>query len=316
MPNRSEMKLPELPVIYEYVKANYPAYPPIKKVPGELQIFDVTFLHFHNLIEIALCVEGEGICYVDGEAYPFRTGDVQIVFPFQRHLSKSTGDHPSRWHWLNVDGAELMTRVGFADVAAVDRKISQEMGLCGIIDREKYPGICKLATDMVREVFAPDENRIYRMEYLGACFYMLLMELCQASRELPKIAARQDSTLKEIAPALLEIRNAVNAGHLPEVGKLSELCGMSPASLRRKFKTAVGVAARDYIAACCIHRACRLLSCTDWKIIEISDQCGFQDISGFNRCFLKYVGMTPREYRRGLICSCEPDICTVKTHKN
>ena len=151
---------------------------------------------------------------------------------------------------------------------------------------------------MVREVFLPQPNRLHRMEYYSACFYMLLTELCEVSGEIPQIASRQDNALKDIAPALLEIRNAVNAGQLPEVAELPGLCGMSSASLRRKFKAAVGVTAKEYITACSIHRACRLLTGTGWKMIEISAACGFQDISGFNRCFLKYAGMTPSEYRR------------------
>ena len=298
MPNRSESGLPSLPVIYEFTLAHEPLFPAVKKKPDNLSLYDVTYLHFHNLMEIALCVEGQGVCYVDGEEYPFHAGDIQIVFPFQQHLSKSTGEKPSQWYWLNVDGTALMTKAGFTDVAAVDRMVSQEMGLCGIIDREKYPRICELAQQMVREVYMPDPVRLHRKEYYSACFYMLLMELCQASGQVPKIAPKQDGSLKEIAPALLEIRNAVNEGRLPEVSELPGLCGMSPASLRRKFKAAVGVTAREYIAACCVHRACRLLSGTDWKIIEISAACGFQDISGFNRCFLKYIGMTPSDYRR------------------
>lgn len=298
MPNRSDKVLPSLPVVYEYVQAHEPVYPTRKFSPGPLQVYDVTYLHFHNLIEIALCVEGEGICYVDGKAYPFRAGDVQIVFPFQRHLSKSVGSQPSQWYWLNVDAGALLTEAGFTDVTTVDEIISQEMGVCGIIDREKYPQICELAVKMIYEVYKPQPDRLHRIAYYSACFYMLLMELCQVSGTIPKIVPKRDETLKEIAPALLAIRNAVNTGLLPEVSVLPGLCGMSTASFRRKFKAAVKVSAKDYITACCIHRACRLLLSTNSKVIEIAVLCGFLNVSGFNRSFLKYTGMTPSEFRR------------------
>ena len=298
MPNRSEYEYPSLPVIYEYVTAQYPEYTADKSQPVQLQVYDVTFLHFHNLIEIGLCVSGEGICYVDGEEYPFRAGDVQIVFPFQSHLSKNTGEKPSRWYWLNVDGTELLTKAGFTDVALIDRAINQEMGLSGILNREEYPRICQLAETMVYEVFDPRPERVHRLEYYASSFLMLLMELCEASGQIRKIPPKSSQRLKEIAPALLRIKTDVNEGVLPEVAGLPELCGMSVANFRRKFKTAVGISPKEYITACCIHRACRLLLGTDEKIIEISSQCGFHNVSGLNRCFLKYTGVTPSEYRK------------------
>lgn len=296
MQNRSEIL--SLPVIYQYVSAHYPQYPAAYSHPVQLQIYDVTFLHFHNLIEIGLCVGGEGICYVDGEEHAFREGDVQIIFPFQSHLHMNTGDTPSRWYWLNVDGTELLTKAGFTDVVLIDRVINQEMGVFGILDRDSYPGICQLAVTLVREVYDPQPERIHRLEYYASLFFMLLMELCEVSGQFRKIAPKGSQRLKEIAPALLRIKSDVDHGVQPEVAALPELCGMSMASFRRKFKTAVGVSPKEYITACCVHRVCKLLLGTDEKVIEISSKCGFRSVSSLNRCFYKYTGMSPSEFRK------------------
>lgn len=298
MPNRSIKGLPELPVVYQYVGADYPGAHAQPIQPWTLNVYDVTFLHFHNLIEIGYCSSGEGICYVEDKAYPFRAGDIQIVFPFQQHFSKSTGDMPSTWRWLNVDGTALLTRMGMTDMTVLDCVSNQERGVSGIIDREKYPMICTLAKKMVREVFEPKADRINASEYYGACFCMLITELYEISGKSQAVFNRNDKLLKEIAPALLSIRNAVDAGLVPEVATLHEMCAVSMATFRRKFKAAVGMSAKDYVTACRMQRAGRLLLSTYDKVIEVASQCGFAEVSGFNRCFQKYMGLSPSDYRK------------------
>ena len=104
--------------------------------------------------------------------------------------------------------------------------------------------------------------------------------------------------MEEIAPALMRIRQAVEEGQKLAVAELHETCAMSLSGFRRKFKTAVGVSAKEYLSLCRIFRACTLLKKTDKNIITIAQECGFEDISSFNRSFLKHMRMTPRDYRK------------------
>ena len=81
----------DLPAVYVDADAydySDPARIDRRAVP--LEIYEVDYLHYHSTMEIGLCDSGEGFCYVEDNIYPFRAGDVQIVFPFQRHLSRST----------------------------------------------------------------------------------------------------------------------------------------------------------------------------------------------------------------------------------
>lgn len=44
-------------------------------------------------------------------------------------------------------------------------------------------------------------------------------------------------------------------------------------------------------------KAQRLLLLTDTSIAQIAQDVGYQDVSGFNRQFLRAFGLPPREYR-------------------
>jgi len=50
-----------------------------------------------------------------------------------------------------------------------------------------------------------------------------------------------------------------------------------------------------------VSHACKLLVETDATIIVITQQCGFTNLSNFNRRFKAFSGTTPREYRARML---------------
>lgn len=82
--------------------------------------------------------------------------------------------------------------------------------------------------------------------------------------------------------------------HLDE---LAELVGMTPVALSRFFKLRTGKTVTDYIITIRLGHATRLLVDTTDSITEICYQCGFNNLSNFNRIFRKKKGCTPKEFR-------------------
>ena len=127
--------------------------------PHPLEVYDITYLHFHDNLELGVCVSGQGACQVEGVLYPFAAGDVQIIFPFQSHLSRSEGARQSRWFWLNIDPMRLLAAWGAPGLARLERLLHTGMGLCGIIDGARYPLIREL---VARVVLSGGEQRTLR----------------------------------------------------------------------------------------------------------------------------------------------------------
>ena len=88
---------------------------------------------------------------------------------------------------------------------------------------------------------------------------------------------------------------------------LAEAAHMSRSYYSTIFKKLNGVSVWDYITNQRIDKAEQMLETTDIPVIEISENCGFNNISNFNRAFRKITGGTPRDYRKSFILREEKD---------
>lgn len=69
-------------------------------------------------------------------------------------------------------------------------------------------------------------------------------------------------------------------------------------TLKRRFKSATGLALIDYLQNLRIEEAKRLLESTDRAVDEISYEIGYEDPSFFRRLFKRRTGVAPVQYRR------------------
>lgn len=79
---------------------------------------------------------------------------------------------------------------------------------------------------------------------------------------------------------------------------LLALTGMSRATFARQFQRHAGKPFSEMLNELRIQAVCRSLRETDTPVAVIALEEGFNQLSFFNRIFRRYVGCTPREYRR------------------
>jgi AraC-like DNA-binding protein len=79
--------------------------------------------------------------------------------------------------------------------------------------------------------------------------------------------------------------------------QLAEMVGMTPVSFSRFFKLHTGKSPIDHIIDVRLGYASRLLVDSSKTIAEICFECGFNNISNFNRIFKKNKYCTPKEFR-------------------
>ena len=82
------------------------------------------------------------------------------------------------------------------------------------------------------------------------------------------------------------------------IEQLAELVHLSKSYFMGCFKKAVGVGAIEHLTQLRINAACEALSNTDTLISDIAFNCGYSNLSNFNRQFKKIVGCSPNEYKK------------------
>jgi AraC-like DNA-binding protein len=131
-------------------------------------------------------------------------------------------------------------------------------------------------------------------------FMTILYELskCNNARTLAttsfaKILVEDDSR------RILKVKNYINENYMDELrlAVLADMAGMSSSAFSRFFKLHTGKNLSDYIIDIRLGYATRMLVDTMYSISEVSFDCGFNNLSNFNRIFKRKKGCSPREFR-------------------
>ncbi len=100
-------------------------------------------------------------------------------------------------------------------------------------------------------------------------------------------------------PVVISAKQYINA-HLEDRITLDEVAAhvcVSPYYFCKIFKQATGMTLTEYVNRRRIERAKRKLLIPHARVTEVAYDVGYQSLSQFNRSFLKYVGMSPTQYR-------------------
>lgn len=84
------------------------------------------------------------------------------------------------------------------------------------------------------------------------------------------------------------------------ISELSKLCNFSEIHFMNFFKKTVGTTCIKYINNYRLAMAAVALETTNDSIMNIALECGFHNISYFNRQFKQQFNMTPKDYRRNI----------------
>lgn len=95
----------------------------------------------------------------------------------------------------------------------------------------------------------------------------------------------------------IRARIAADVADIPTLAELASKATMSRYQLSRMFRKHVGTCLRDYVRDRRLERACDLLAASTQSITATAIECGFYDLSHFDRIFRRRFGMTPREFR-------------------
>lgn len=276
-------------VLFSAYKAYYP-----DAVSGAQEYFE----HKHTELEISAILKGHGTYTCSEIDYTFSPGDIFIHCGNDTHYFShiAPGEPPAlialrfepRFIW-SPGGQWFDSR--YLKIFMTSDKISR----C-ISHKEAASGIIRA---LLEEIF--QECHDHGPSYDLLVKAKLLTILANMARYFhDQLITDQESTVN--ITHLTQMENSMNyiLSHLNEPLTLDLLvkeAAMSRSQYSTLFKTLNGVSVWDYITGQRINLAMYQLEHSEEPITQICENCGYNNISNFNRMFKKITGKTPREYR-------------------
>lgn len=228
--------------------------------------------HMHNELEIIYVKKGKSMVYADNSCHTVESGDIFIAFPNQVH------------YYETIEQGSYLIIIASAELIYGQKKLLfNNNPENNIIAAQE--GTVKLLSDMEA---CYSENRItecvgYLNIIIGRAIskFKLLPSHLTGNSTLRSILTYCDENFsEEISLDIVAAQLHINKYYISHL-------------LHNKL--ALGFS--DYIKMLRVREARTMLSESNKKIADISEEVGFGTIRSFNRAFREVMNMTPMEYR-------------------
>jgi len=251
--------------------------------------------HFHDAYELIMIPKSHGKLYAGTKILNFTDGEIFLFGPGLAHCFlndrsfKETGETA---HAIGIFFKEDFLGKTFFDHAELT-------GIRALLQASSLG----LKLNMLDEQLANDFHRITRCKGMDALLLLLQMlhrlsnlrdNLLSIDSAIPKVrreqgdAARLERVIRYIIDHFKEE---------PDNKEAAAIACMNEAAFCRYFKRRTEKTFSQFVNYVRVTHATNLLTKKNWSITSICFECGYRNVSYFNRQFKTIMGVTPMEYR-------------------
>lgn len=238
--------------------------------------------HLHHHIEMVYMIEGSAKAFVDTKECIINSGDVFIVFPNQIHQYQKIDNE---YFYLIIIPPDLCPEF----VNIFKNKVPVSPVVKNVCKNPRIPQLFKSI------VAVRSGNEAFHDTLIKGYFLVLFSELFEII-EFEETKSSDLNTIKEILRYCAE--NYRKSIHLDNI---SRDLYINKFYISHLFSQKLHMGFNEYIGMLRISDACRLIANMEMSITDIAYNVGFNSIRSFNRQFIKYVGVTPSQYKKNLL---------------
>lgn len=271
---------------FSYYKCKIPDY--FKSVP----------LHWHSEFEINFVRSGcaEFIC--GDEKFVTNHGDIVIIKPNLLHAIYPHDDFSQSYDTIVFSPNMLGVSENDRSVTQCVKPLLKQNCKISPLITKSHVYYDEIKTT-IENIFSCAKGNSPSLDLLMKSELLRLFWLLESSGEIS--FSKDAGTMRsEIIRPAIEFMNE-NFAESITISTLCELTHLSKSYFFQLFKEVAGVGAIEYLTQIRIERVCKRLCQTNDSTSQIAFECGFRNLSNFNRCFKKIVGVTPCEYRKNNI---------------
>jgi len=256
--------------------------------------------HFHSEFEIVYVLKSSGKRFVADSIESFNEGDITLMGSNLPHF------------WKNDDSIELN---GSKRVNAIVVQFHKDFFREEINSYPEFHRISELLKKASRGIHFPPHvteklglmlKRLLKMNGLERMLYFIKLLDIMARTENYRILASKAYQLEEhteLNNRLDKIMHFINTNYQRKIiqEEIAARIGMTTVAFCRYFKEKTGKGFIFFVNEMRIGYACKLLIENHLNITQICFECGFNNLSNFNRTFKRLTSFTPGEYRQQFV---------------
>lgn len=254
------------------------------KILPEISIYP-RIMHSHkNHVEISIIYSGSSEYLIGDRKQVIRPGDVIIYNSGTVHDELSGSDAQIGSYFFAIGNIELEN---LRPNALISDHVNPVFHI-----HEDFECITQLFEDMLKHFAHPSEWSKYILHHETQALLEIIW----------RVICFETNPQEEHSTYYLgqKIKEYIDT-HYHEPITMKDICtelNLSESYVSHTFKDMLGYSPMQYALRCKIGEAQTLLITTDYSITQIAQMVGFDAQSHFNQRFSKYVGISPRQFRK------------------
>ena len=239
--------------------------------------------HTHEYTEIMLITDGQGTQIIDGTSYQVKAGDVVLLNQYCIHAEQSNKTDPVSLVTCKLDKLKIS---GMRAGQIVSDSLSPI-----ISSGSMFEELTDCFNEMYYEKSFSDE---YSNILIDANLQRMFCMIFRLMKEAPIIHKSE-----RIDNLIYSVKQYIDEHYTEDISLefLSSHFFVSVSFLVHAFKREIGKSPINYLIDRRIGEAQRYLSFTNISVAEISERIGYENVSYFNKVFLKRTGFQPSVFR-------------------
>jgi len=228
------------------------------------------------------CIEGEGWLNFNKKRYLIKPNIYFIIPKNTRHAYGADNNNPWSIYWMHFDGT------------CVHELFQRHIINGSIIDTVPYDNKVIKLFDQIFEIFNGGYVE-FEMEFANILSHSFISSFIYHD-------INKNTNTTNIEDLVNSIKAFFN-NNLDKSFKTEDLAkefNYSPTYLFSVFKKSTGYSLHHFFNLKKTQKACEYMNYTNKSIKEIGFLLGFQDQFYFSRVFKKYMGISPKEYRKNI----------------
>jgi len=241
--------------------------------------------HTHDYFEMFFLLKNSATHYLNGSKQILPEGSLVLIRPGNSHYLKNADETDCRF--VNVS-----IRTDVMD------KILEFLQIEEITQHSKFIDDALIVQLRPYEKFEL-ERKFNSLNFRNEERYLSKLKMIATDALYYFFPEQKDSSVEELPNWLKQALQEFSENQLFRDGlqKLYSCTGKSPEYLCRIFRKHLGKSPSEYINELRIEYASKLLLVSNYDIMEISMECGIENLSYFYRLFKKKFGISPSKYR-------------------